>query len=106
MATCCCVSEPPEQPVPIVNLISPSDSTTRSLAMISDSACVTMLQLWPALSSAVDITAKPRDNAASSTTLGAVPVLWSIPQLAPCSMTSLWFQPGCGAHGAHGLLGS
>jgi hypothetical protein len=41
--------------------------------MTSDSASVARLQLWPALSSAVDMTAKPRESAASSTTLGALP---------------------------------
>ena len=74
--------------------------------MASDSASVTTSQLWPALSSAVDITAKPRESAASSSTLGAVPVSWSAPQLAPCSITSLWFHCCCGAHGCQGLPGS
>jgi hypothetical protein len=34
--------------------------------MISDSAWVAMLQLWPALSSAVDITAKPLASAVAA----------------------------------------
>jgi hypothetical protein len=34
-----------------------------SLAMISDSACSGRLQLWPLLSSAVDIVRKPRPSA-------------------------------------------
>ena len=50
-----------------------------------------MLQLCPALFSAVDITAKPRPSAVaglspptvSLVTLGASPAWWSIPQLAP-----------------------
>ena len=82
--------------------------------MISDSASVSRLQLWPALSSAVDITAKPSPRAVvglppapavSPVTLGAVPDWWSIPQLAPCVISSLWFHCGCGAHGCQGLPG-
>ncbi len=76
--------------------------------MIIDSAWVTMLQLWPALLSAVDITAKPRESATvglelpadapsvatvSEVTLGAVPAWWSMPQLEPWVISSLWFQP-------------
>ena len=74
--------------------------------MTIDSAWVTMLQLWPALLSAVDITAKPRDSANSLSTSGAEPAWWSMPQLAPWLISSLWFQPGCGAHGAQGRSGS
>ena len=74
--------------------------------MTSDSASVSRLQLWPALSSAVDMTAKPRERAASLTTPGALPDWWSMPQLAPWVISSLWFHPFCGAQGAHGLLGS
>ena len=82
--------------------------------MISDSAWVAMLQLWPALSSAVDITAKPqperRGRAAaqptvSPVTLGAAPDWWSMPQLAPWVISSLWLNCGCGAHAAHALPG-
>jgi len=54
--------------------------------MISDSAWVAMLQLWPALSSAVDMTAKPIPSAVPplpSVTPGASPAWCSIPQLAP-----------------------
>ena len=78
----------------------------RSLAMTIDSACVTMLQLWPALLSAVDMTAKPRESAASFMTSGALPAWRSMPQLAPWVISSLWFQPSCGAHGVHGFAGS
>src|ERR1700719_2053787 len=92
----------------------------RCLAMISDSAWVTMLQLWPALSRAVDITTKPRPSAVvgllvvaltpgtptvSLVTLGAVPETRSIPQLAPCVIRSLWLNCGCGAHGSHDFPG-
>src|SRR2546430_7160612 len=73
--------------------------------MISDSASVTMLQLWPALSSAVDITAKPFGSAVSSITDGALPLSCSMPQLAPWVISSLWSNCGCGAHGSHGLSG-
>jgi hypothetical protein len=90
------------------------------LAITSDSASVTMLQLWPALSSAVDITAKPMPSAVvglepapgppgiptvSLVVLGAVPDSWSIPQLAPWVISSLWSHCGCGAHALHGLPG-
>src|SRR4051812_41910308 len=89
--------------------------------MTSDSASVTTLQLWPALSSAVDMTAKPRPSATvgllptpgppgtpmvSPVVLGAVALLWSIPQLAPWVIRSLWFQPGWGSHAVHGFFGS
>jgi hypothetical protein len=78
------------------------------LAITIDSACVTRLQLWPALLSAVDITAKPRPSATSgllvsvlpsAVTLGAEPALRSIPQLAPWVISSLWFHCCCGSHG-------
>jgi hypothetical protein len=39
--------------------------------MIIASACVAMLQLWPALLSACDIVAKPRASAVSFSTSGA-----------------------------------
>src|SRR5215212_700406 len=89
--------------------------------MISDSASVAMLQLWPALSSAVDMTAKPSPSAVvgldeltagapgtpavSPVTLGASVLSWSIPQLAPWVINSLWLNCLCGAHAAHGLPG-
>src|ERR1700732_2511483 len=88
--------------------------------MIRDSAWVARLQLCPALSSAVDMTAKPRPRAVvglsvwastpgtptvSLVTLGAVPDWCSIPQLAPCVMSSLWLNWGCGAHGSHAIPG-
>src|SRR3954470_20116221 len=89
--------------------------------MISDSASVTMLQLWPALSSAVDMTAKPIPRAVvgleeltdgapgtptvSPVTLGASALSWSIPQLAPWVIRSLWLNCLCGAHAFHGLPG-
>ena len=74
------------------------------MAITSDSASVARLQLWPALSSAVDITAKPRPSAVvglsvealtpgtptvSLVTLGALPDWCSMPQLAPCVISSL-----------------
>jgi hypothetical protein len=67
----------------------PYSSISRSVAMISDSASVSTLQSCPALSIAVDITAIPRDSAGSYSVLGAVPVVWSSPQLAPWVTTSL-----------------
>src|SRR4051812_16554527 len=89
--------------------------------MISDSASVTSEQLWPALSSAVDITAKPSPSAVvglplvgdgswsdpivSPVTLGASALWWLIAQLAPCVNKSLWLNCGCGAHALHGLPG-
>src|ERR1700757_927599 len=87
--------------------------------MISDSASVARLQLCPALSSAVDITANPSPSAVdgldprstpetptvSEVTLGAVPDWWSMPQLAPWVISSLWLNCGCGAHGSHALPG-
>ena len=65
-----------------------------------------MLQLWPALLSAVDMTAKPRESAASFSTSGAEPAWRSIPQLAPCVIRSLWFHCVCGSQAVHGLEGS
>ncbi len=82
--------------------------------MISDSAWVSSEQLWPALSSAVDMTAKPRPSASvglppapavSPVTLGAEPDWWSIPQLAPWVISSLWFHCSCGAHALQSLPG-
>ena len=43
--------------------------------MISDSASVSTLQSWPALSIAVDMTAMPRRSAGSYVVLGAVLVV-------------------------------
>ncbi len=74
--------------------------------MISDSAWVTMLQLWPALSSACDITANPRPRAVSFSTSGASACSYSVSQLAPCVITSLWLKPSCGSVAVNGLLGS
>src|SRR3954447_22423944 len=74
--------------------------------MISDSAWVAMLQLWPALSSACDIVAKPQPSAVSFSTSGALACWYSVSQLAPWKMTSLWLYPSCGAVGAHGFFGS
>ena len=74
--------------------------------MTSDSACVAMLQLCPALSSAVDITANPRESAASSITSGASPAWRSMPQLAPWWIRTLRFQPFCRAQGSNGFDGS
>src|SRR3954451_11042259 len=89
--------------------------------MISDSASVTMLQLWPAWSSAVDMTAKPMPRAVvglelltagapgtptvSPVTLGASALWWSMPQLKPWVIRSLWLNCFCGAHAVHGLPG-
>src|SRR5687768_11081462 len=93
----------------------------RSFAITSDSAWVTRLQLWPELSSAVDMTAKPRPSASeglldatvtpsaatvSLVVLGASPALRSIPQLAPWVISSLWFHWVCGAHAVQGFAGS
>src|SRR6187200_362679 len=83
-------SDPPEQPEPIVYRISPYCSTSRSFAMISDSAWTAMLQLWPELSSAVDMFMKPLLSEYSAAaevsraeplpvTSGAPPVWWSTP---------------------------
>ena len=63
----------------------------RSLAMTIDSACVTRLQLCPALLRAVDITTYPLLNAStgaplpvrSLVTLGASLLCRSMPQLCP-----------------------
>src|SRR3954451_7629991 len=89
--------------------------------MISDSASVVIEQLWPALSSAVDMTAKaipkavagldvlaagaPGTPTVSPVTLGASTLSWSIPQLAPWVISSLWLNCFCGAHAFHGLPG-
>ena len=35
----------------------------------------------------------------------ALPDWWSIPQLAPWVISSLWLNCGCGAHGSHGSPG-
>src|SRR3954449_10010965 len=101
--------------------MEPYCSSRRSFAMTSDSACVTTLQLWPELSSAVDMTAKPRPRAVvgldpalgpfgtptvSPVVLGALPDWCSMPQLAPCVISSLWFHCGCGAHAVQGFFGS
>src|SRR3954471_13803415 len=83
------------------------------LRITSDSASVARSQLWPALSSAVDITAKPIPSAVvglepptvSPVTLGASPLWWSMPQLAPWVIRSLWLNCGCGLQGAHGFPG-
>src|SRR3954469_22391337 len=74
--------------------------------MISDSAWVAMLQLWPALSSACDIVAKPRPSAVSFSTSGASACWYSVSQLAPWKITTLWLKPSCGCVGAHGFDGS
>ena len=84
--------------------------------MMSDSAWTAMLQLWPLLSSAVDIVAKPRPSAWSAAsavsravpapvTPGAVPVWWSAPHEKPWVISSLWFHCRCGSQGAHGWFG-
>ncbi len=83
------------------------------MAITIDSAWVTRLQLWPALLSAVLITAKPRPSAVvglspstvSPVTEGAEPDWRSMPQLAPWVISSLWLNCGCGAHGSHGSPG-
>src|SRR3954462_2196740 len=105
LATCCCTREPPEQPLPIVQRSGPSSSMTRSLTITSDSACVMMLQLCPALSRACEATAKPRPSASSSITSGAAPEAYDVSQLAPCVSTSLLFHCFCGPHGCHCLPG-
>jgi hypothetical protein len=78
------------------------------------------LQLWPALSSAVDMTAKPSPSAVSGldppfapdtpavswVTLGAVPDWWSMPQLAPWVISSLWLNWGCGSHAVQDAAGA
>ena len=77
------------------------------------------LQLWPALSRAVDITANPMPSAVvglevapplptatvSLVTLGASALWWSIPQLAPWVIRSLWLNCGCGFQAVQGLPG-
>src|SRR3954462_2431596 len=78
---------------------------TRSFTIRSDSACVMMLQLWPALSRAWEATAKPRESASSFMTSGAEPEAYDVSQLAPCVRTSLLFHCFCGAHGCHGFFG-
>ena len=65
-----------------------------------------MLQLWPVLLSEVDITTKPRPRAPTSSTSGAPPSLYAVPQPAPWVMKSFPFQAGCGAHGCQPLAGS
>ena len=62
--------------------------------------------MWPALFSAVDITANPRDSAVSFITPGAEPDWWSIPQLAPWVIRSLWLNPSCGSAAVNGFDGS
>ena len=61
------------------------------------------------------MTAKPMPSAslsmtlgaASSVSLGPVPSApWWLPQPAPCVTSALPFHGVCGAHGAHGFLGS
>ena len=79
------------------------------MAITSDSAWVTMLQLWPAL---FERRRHHREAAAERRVVSTdVPARgaaawWSIPQLAPWVISSLWFQPSCGAHGVNGFAGS
>jgi hypothetical protein len=40
-----------------------------------------------------------------SVTLGASPASWSMPQLAPCVISSLWLNWRCGAHAFQALPG-
>jgi hypothetical protein len=49
-----------------------------------------MLQLWPALSSACDIVAKPRPSAVSLRTSGALACSYDVSHDAPWKTTSLW----------------
>ena len=62
--------------------------------------------MWPALLSAVDMTANPRESAVSFMTSGAEPAWWSIPQLAPWVIRSLWLKPSCGLAAVNGFDGS
>src|SRR3954462_14796119 len=78
---------------------------THCLVITSDSACVTMLQLCPALCNALDIRMKPPPSILVSCTLGALPVPYVVSQLAPWVMTSRWLNCFCAAHGCHGLPG-
>src|SRR3954451_15904982 len=93
---------------------------TYSFVITSDSAWVTMLQLCPALSSAFDISTKPPPSIFVSVTDGALPLPYSVSQLAPHGrlpppcwvshpgprvMTSRWLNCFCGATADHDLPG-
>jgi hypothetical protein len=54
------------------------------------------------LSSAFDITAKPRSSAVSFSTSGAASASYAVSQLAPCVMTIFRFHWSCGSAGIHG----
>ncbi len=92
--------------MPSVALTGPYCSTMRSRAIISDSAMITGLQLWPRLFSAVETIMKPLPSSSSFITFGALPDLRSVPHEPPCVKTMRLFQPACGRHGFHDFSGS
>ena len=47
----------------------------------------------------------PGTPTVSLVTLGAEPDSCSMPQLAPCVISSLWSNWGCGAQGSHDIPG-
>ena len=79
---------------------------TCSLVITSDSAWVSRLQLWPAWSSACDMTTNPPPRTFGTRTLGASPVSYSVSQEKPWVITSRWLNWRCGAVAVHRFLGS
>src|SRR6267143_577045 len=86
--------------------IGPYASMKCSLAIISDSACTTILQLFPVASKSVDSVAKPRPRTFPYNTPGAAPSWYETPHPAPPTRNSLRFQPACGFPKSQGLDGS
>src|SRR5437899_7664240 len=101
-----CSIEPPEQPEPIVYRIDPYVSAMCSFSMMVASAETGMFSFWPCVFSELLATMKPRDSAMSISTGCGGPFEWCTAALGPNVHTTLWFQPACDAHGAHGREGS
>src|SRR6267378_2545775 len=102
----CCTIDAPDPPMEKVYRTGPYASMKCSLAIISDSACTTRLQLVPVASKAVDIVAKPRARTLPYSTPGAAPSWYDIPHPAPPMRKSLRFQPACGFPKSQDLDGS
>src|SRR5215472_6240015 len=101
-----CSIDPPEQPEPIVYLIEPYVSAMCSFSMDTASAETTMFWFWPWVFRELFATMKPRESAMSTSTGCGGPFEWCTAALGPNAQTTLWFQPACGAQGAHCFEGS